>query len=236
VDCPACAAPQSAVARERIAEKHPAGRVASDGSVHWGMASAARRGSLARLPTGKTARVPRERIFIRPLIETRDGPRRCADLITPASVCRRGLLGVVRKNGESEYAIACSPFVTRIGGRVDARCARNLTLILCQVINTSNAILALSNNLPPGCPCALYWVLVGIRFDILVLKSLVFFCNCHDSLFAFVCAEACQANSSRRRSRSWRICSRSLFRSSGADTGSAAHISTICRKVATRRS
>ena len=47
------------------AKQPPAGRVARDGSVNRGMPSAARRGSLARLPIGKGAGVPQEGIFCR---------------------------------------------------------------------------------------------------------------------------------------------------------------------------
>ena len=110
---------------------------------------------------------------------------------------------------------------------------QGLTLIFARVINTLNSTLAPSNRLPPGCPCAIYWVFAGTRFDTLVQMPLVFFYNRHDSLFELVCAAICQANFSRPRNRSWRRCSRSLSRSSAADTESAAHISTIYGKAAT---
>ena len=110
---------------------------------------------------------------------------------------------------------------------------QGLILILARVINTPNSTLAPSNRLPPGCPCAIYWVLAGMRFDTLVQMPLVFFFNRHNSLFELVRAAICQANFSRPRNRSWRRCSRSLSRSSAADTESAAHISTIYGKAAT---
>ena len=111
---------------------------------------------------------------------------------------------------------------------------RSLTLILVRVINTPNSTLASSTRLPPGCPCAIYRVLAATRFDTLDPMPLVFFYNCHDSLLALVCAAVCQANFSHPRSRFRRTCSHSLSWSSAAGTESAAHISTICRKVATR--
>src|SRR5258708_14502791 len=111
---------------------------------------------------------------------------------------------------------------------------QHLTLILVRVINTSISTLAPSNRLPPGYPCAIYPVLAATRFDTLDPMPLVFFYNRHDSLIALVCAEVCQANFSRPRSRLRRTCSRSLSWSSPPGTESAAHISTTCLKVVTR--
>ena len=111
---------------------------------------------------------------------------------------------------------------------------RYLTLILVRVINRSSSTFAPSNRLPPGYPCAIYPVLAATRFDILGPMPLLFFYNCHDSLIALVCAEACQVNFSPPRSRLRRTCSPSLSWSSAAGMESAAHISTIYRRVATR--
>src|SRR5258708_37610607 len=73
------------------------------------------------------------------------------------------------------------------------------------------------------------------RFDTLDPMPLVFFYSCHDCLFALVCAEVRQANFSPPRSRFRRTCWHSLSWSSAEGKESAAPISTICRKVATRR-
>jgi hypothetical protein len=111
---------------------------------------------------------------------------------------------------------------------------RHLTLILVRVINTSISTLASSNRLPPGYLCAIHWVLAATRFDTLDPMPLLFFYNCHDSLFALVCAEVHHTNFSHPRSRFRRTCSHSLSWSSAAGTESAARISITCRKVATR--
>ena len=87
---------------------------------------------------------------------------------------------------------------------------QRLTLILVRVINTSISTLAPSNYLRPGYPCSIYRVLAATRFETLDAMPLVFFYNCHDSLFALVCAEVCQANFSHPRSRLRRTCSHSL--------------------------
>ena len=111
---------------------------------------------------------------------------------------------------------------------------RSLTLISAYVINTPNLTLASRHRLPPGYPCNVDWVLAARCFDTLVPMPLAFIYSFHDSLSALICAEVCQATFSRPRSRCWRICSHSLSPSSAADTESAVHISTICRKVVTR--
>ena len=116
VDCLECAAPQSSAARGRGAEKPPLGRVARDGSVYRGMPSAARRGSLARLPKGKGQESPKRGFYPCSDPDPRQTLGRAA-LIFRTSVYRRGLLGAVPHNEEREHVVVCSPFHGGIGGR-----------------------------------------------------------------------------------------------------------------------
>src|SRR5258708_36826523 len=80
------------------------------------MPSAARRGSLARLPKGKGQESPKRGFYPCSDPDPRQTLGRAA-LIFRTSVYRRGLLGAVPHNEEREHVVVCSPFHGGIGGR-----------------------------------------------------------------------------------------------------------------------